>query len=83
MKSARFEVYRARDGWRWRLKAANGRVVAVGESYTRERDAIRSLNAVRTAAREAVKPILTAEMLVRGGEYLLGQHPKTTVRERV
>lgn len=77
-----FEVYKARDGWRWRLKAVNGRIVAVGEAYTRERDAIRSLNAVRAAAKEAVKPVLTAEMLVAGGEYLLGQYPKTMVSER-
>ena len=42
MKGPRFEVYRSRDGWRWRLRARNGRVIATGESHTRERDALRA-----------------------------------------
>lgn len=28
MKQPRFEVYEAKDGWRWRLKARNGRILA-------------------------------------------------------
>ena len=47
MKAPHFEVYRAEDGWRWRLKAANGRIVATGEAHSRKRDAER---AIRTAA---------------------------------
>lgn len=32
------------DGqWRWHVKAANGEIVAEGESYTREEDAVRGL----------------------------------------
>ena len=46
MKRPRFEVYRAKDGWRWRLKAANGRTIATGEAHTRERDADRALATV-------------------------------------
>jgi uncharacterized protein YegP (UPF0339 family) len=39
------EIYLARDGWRWRLKARNGRIVAdSGEAYTRERDAVKAFN---------------------------------------
>jgi uncharacterized protein YegP (UPF0339 family) len=34
----RYELYRSTDGWRWRLRAANGEIVASGESY-RNRDA--------------------------------------------
>lgn len=35
------QVYRARDGWRWRRKASNGKITAEsGEAYTRRRDAI-------------------------------------------
>ncbi|HNH64689.1 MAG TPA: DUF1508 domain-containing protein [Thauera aminoaromatica] len=31
----KFELYRAADGWRWRLRAANRRTVAdSGEAYT-------------------------------------------------
>jgi len=34
-------VYRARDGWRWHLRARNGRIVAEsGEAYTRKSDCI-------------------------------------------
>lgn len=36
-------VYRSEDGWRWRLCATNGRIVADGaESYTRKRDCLRA-----------------------------------------
>lgn len=43
MKGARFETFADRAGaWRWRLVAANGRIVAVGEAHTRERDARRA-----------------------------------------
>lgn len=34
------EVYEADDGWRWRAKAANGEVVAQGESYTERGSAL-------------------------------------------
>lgn len=31
------EIYRAKDGWRWRLKAANGTTIADGgEAYSRK-----------------------------------------------
>jgi uncharacterized protein YegP (UPF0339 family) len=54
MKRAKFEVFQDSAGqYRWRLKARNGKVVAVGESYTRESSAKRSLMAVYTAARNA------------------------------
>lgn len=40
-KQPTFVVYRAKDGWRWRLKARNGRIVAEsGEAYTRKRGAL-------------------------------------------
>jgi hypothetical protein len=38
----RLEVYAADDGWRWRLKAGNGEIVATGEAHTREQDAERA-----------------------------------------
>lgn len=47
MKEARFVVYQAKDGWRWRLSAANGRIIAdSAEAYTRKRDAVRALDIV-------------------------------------
>jgi uncharacterized protein YegP (UPF0339 family) len=39
-RRARIVVYFAEDGWRWRLTAANGKIVAdSGESYIRRYDA--------------------------------------------
>lgn len=32
-----FHIYKARDGWRWRLVARNGRIIAdSGEAYNRK-----------------------------------------------
>lgn len=47
MKSPRFEVYKAKDGHRFRLISANGRIIATGEAYTRERDAWRAVERVK------------------------------------
>lgn len=45
MKRPKFVVYKAKDGWRWRLVAANGRVVAdSGEAYTRKHDAEKAIH---------------------------------------
>lgn len=39
----RVEIYQAKDGWRWRAVASNGRIMAdSGEAYTRKRDAYRA-----------------------------------------
>lgn len=43
MKTYRIEVYEAKDGWRWRMKARNGRIVAdSAEAYVSERNAHRA-----------------------------------------
>lgn len=50
----RFRIYRAKDGWRWRLQASNGRVIAdSGEAYTRRRDCRRAVRTVTAAVIEA------------------------------
>lgn len=49
-RAARFHVYRGRDGWRWRLIAANNRIVATGEAHTRRGDAARAAAAVARIA---------------------------------
>jgi len=48
MRTAKLEIYRdAKRGWRWRLRASNGRIVAdSGEGYRR-----------RAAVYEAVKRV--------------------------
>lgn len=58
MRTARFEVYKAKDGWRWRLLAANNRQIAQGEAHTRERDAYRAIKAVRKAVAYTIKQSL-------------------------
>lgn len=46
----RFVVFEGSDGqWYWRLVAGNGQVIAAGEAYTRKRDALRAIRAVRRA----------------------------------
>lgn len=62
MKRARFDVYQDTAGqWRWRLLAANGRVVAdSGESYTRLRDAERAVIAALKATASAVEQLVEA-----------------------
>ena len=42
----RFHVYKAADGYRWRLLAGNNKVIASGEAHTRERDAWRAIRTV-------------------------------------
>jgi uncharacterized protein YegP (UPF0339 family) len=40
-RSEKIEVYRARDGWRWRYVAANGKVMAdSGEAYDGRKHAV-------------------------------------------
>ena len=46
-KTYTITVYKAADGWRWRMKAANGRSVAdSGEAYSTKRGAERAAYAV-------------------------------------
>jgi uncharacterized protein YegP (UPF0339 family) len=47
MKHPRIEIYEARDGFRWRLRAANSRVLCQGESHTRKRDVLRAIYTVQ------------------------------------
>lgn len=62
MKQAKFQVwcttmYRDDRGlhqdWRWRLIAANGRIVAHGEGHTSQRDALRAVRGVIRLAAQA------------------------------
>jgi uncharacterized protein YegP (UPF0339 family) len=49
----RFVIFEAADGWRWHLKAANGEIVAQGEAYTRRRDCVRAIRAVKVGVYRA------------------------------
>ncbi|MCL2315546.1 MAG: DUF1508 domain-containing protein [Actinomycetia bacterium] len=49
-----FEVYQDKAGkFRFRLKAGNGQVVAVGEDYESKSNAIKGCEAVQRAAEDA------------------------------
>jgi len=50
----KFEVFEARDGWRWRLKAANGATVATsGERFDNRSNAERAAENVKANAGDA------------------------------
>lgn len=50
---AKFEVYESKGGYRWRLKASNGEIVATGEEYATKDGAKRGCEAVQRAAADA------------------------------
>jgi uncharacterized protein YegP (UPF0339 family) len=51
MRDSRYEVFEDAAGeWRWRLRAANGLVVAAGEGYKRKGGAQQGVRAHRRAA---------------------------------
>lgn len=46
-----FEIRRDRTGeWRWRLRAANGKIIAVGEGYVERRDCLHCIGLVKASA---------------------------------
>lgn len=58
--AGKFEVYEDRAGkYRFRLKAGNGEVVAVGEAYESKAAAIKGTQAVQRAAADAAVADLT------------------------
>jgi uncharacterized protein YegP (UPF0339 family) len=50
---SKFEVYQSKMGYRWRLKANNGEIVAQGEEYVSKEGAKNGCEAVRRAASDA------------------------------
>jgi uncharacterized protein YegP (UPF0339 family) len=59
MKQAHFEVYKAKDGWRWALKAKNGKIVSdSGEAFTTKRGALASVQVVKDHAASAVVDVV-------------------------
>jgi uncharacterized protein YegP (UPF0339 family) len=44
-KTPKFEIWEARDGWRWRFLAKNGKLIAEsGEAYSSRSGAVRARN---------------------------------------
>lgn len=49
----KFELYKDGQGfWRWRLKAANGEIIASGEGYRNRADAVTVVNLVMDTNRQ-------------------------------
>ena len=53
----KFHIYQdANNEWRWRLKAANGKIIAdSGEGYTTERECLADIERVKSSKDAAVK----------------------------
>jgi uncharacterized protein len=52
--AAKAEIYESSKGWRFRIKAGNGEIVAVGEEYATEDGAKKGVAAVARAVSEAI-----------------------------
>lgn len=63
---AKFEVYPSKNGYRWRLKAGNGEVVATGEEYSSKDGAVRGCE-----AESALQPMLTSSKLTNSHSSLV------------
>lgn len=66
MRGPRFKVYEAKDGWRWRLLAANNRVLASGEGFTTKAHAERAVATVQATV-ERIGHKAMIERLQRDG----------------
>ena len=42
----KFEIYKAKDGWRFRLRARNGEIIASSEAYARKIDCRSTVEAI-------------------------------------
>lgn len=50
----KFQIYKDKSGqFRWRLKAGNNEVIAVGEAYTSKQGCQKGIDAVKRAAPDA------------------------------
>jgi uncharacterized protein len=48
----RFELYRSGIEWRWRLRAANGEIIASGEGYSQREDCIHAVRLLMDTTRQ-------------------------------
>lgn len=49
----KFEIYKVKKQWRWRLRAENGEIIASGEAYKNKSDCTKAIDLV-THCYEAV-----------------------------
>lgn len=58
----KFEIYKDNSGeWRWRLKAANNRIVAVSEGYKTKRGALRTIVSIAAEIKSGQIEIINLE----------------------
>jgi uncharacterized protein YegP (UPF0339 family) len=48
----KYELYQSGGGWRWRLRAANGEIVASGEAYRNKDDCVHAVNLLMDTTRQ-------------------------------
>ncbi|MDR7186820.1 uncharacterized protein YegP (UPF0339 family) [Microbacterium trichothecenolyticum] len=59
--AGRFELFRGKSGdYRFRLRAANGQIIATGESYSSKAGALNGIQSVKLNAADAPVDDLTA-----------------------
>lgn len=52
MRAGKFEYYEAKDGWRWRLCASNGQIIATGgEAYSSKQGCLNGIDSVISHAK--------------------------------
>lgn len=51
----KIQLFKGRDGWRWRLKGRNGEIVATSEAYARKHNAIRAVGRLNKLFRTPLK----------------------------
>jgi uncharacterized protein YegP (UPF0339 family) len=44
----KFEIYRSKGEWRWRLKARNGKTIASGEGYKNKADCVSTIELIQS-----------------------------------
>jgi uncharacterized protein YegP (UPF0339 family) len=49
-----FQYYKAKDGWRWRLKGANHEIICWSEAYKRKKDCLESIKLVQSSGKASV-----------------------------
>lgn len=47
------QLFKGEDGWRWRLRATNGKVLATSEAYSSKDKAEQTAKAVKSAFKDA------------------------------
>ena len=58
MNGPEYRYYEGKDGWRWRLQARNGQVLASGEGFMSERNVLRAIETVQAAHGKARLPVV-------------------------